>query len=121
MIGQFSRREFGKALGAASAAGIVGHPSIAAAQLHATDLSFPKDFRWGTATAAYQIEGAVKEDGRGPTPSGPPGRLEARGCSSDGRALQSHCRGQGFDSPQLHQPYAQACRGHAEHAAPDPK
>src|SRR6185369_5588289 len=29
---------------------------------------------------------------------------EARGCSSDGRALQSHCRGQGFDSPQLHQP-----------------
>jgi hypothetical protein len=26
-----------------------------------------------------------------------------RGCSSDGRALQSHCRGQGFDSPQLHQ------------------
>ncbi len=27
-----------------------------------------------------------------------------RGCSSDGRALQSHCRGQGFDSPQLHQP-----------------
>src|SRR3954449_9404978 len=30
----------------------------------------------------------------------------ARGCSSDGRALQSHCRGQGFDSPQLHQPPA---------------
>ena len=27
-----------------------------------------------------------------------------RGCSSDGRALQSHCRGQGFDSPQLHHP-----------------
>jgi beta-glucosidase len=26
---------------------------------------FPKDFRWGTATAAYQIEGAVNEDGRG--------------------------------------------------------
>ena len=24
-------------------------------------------FKWGTATAAYQIEGAVKEDGRGPT------------------------------------------------------
>ncbi len=28
---------------------------------------FPKDFRWGTATAAYQIEGAVHEDGRGPS------------------------------------------------------
>ncbi len=26
----------------------------------------------------------------------------ARGRSSDGRALQSHCRGQGFDSPRLH-------------------
>ena len=28
---------------------------------------FPKDFRWGTATAAYQIEGAYNEDGRGPS------------------------------------------------------
>ena len=26
------------------------------------------------------------------------------GCSSDGRALQSHCRGQRFDSAQLHHP-----------------
>lgn len=26
---------------------------------------FPKDFVWGTATAAYQVEGAWKEDGRG--------------------------------------------------------
>jgi beta-glucosidase len=28
---------------------------------------FPADFLWGTATAAYQIEGAVAEDGRGPS------------------------------------------------------
>ena len=26
---------------------------------------FPEDFRWGAATAAYQSEGAVREDGRG--------------------------------------------------------
>jgi beta-glucosidase len=28
---------------------------------------FPDDFMWGTATAAYQIEGAVAEDGRRPS------------------------------------------------------
>ncbi len=28
---------------------------------------FPPTFVWGTATAAYQIEGAVAEDGRGPS------------------------------------------------------
>ncbi|MFR0356081.1 GH1 family beta-glucosidase [Streptomyces sediminimaris] len=29
--------------------------------------AFPRDFLWGTATAAYQIEGAVAEDGRAPS------------------------------------------------------
>lgn len=28
-------------------------------------IQFPKDFVWGVSTAAYQIEGAVQEDGRG--------------------------------------------------------
>ncbi|WP_216326925.1 GH1 family beta-glucosidase [Deinococcus aestuarii] len=42
---------------------------------------FPADFAWGTATAAYQIEGAVAEDGRSPsiwdTFSHTPGKVKA--------------------------------------------
>ena len=30
-------------------------------------IDFPNDFAWGAATASYQIEGAVHEDGRGET------------------------------------------------------
>jgi beta-glucosidase len=30
-----------------------------------SEIRFPADFAWGAATAAYQIEGAVNEDGRG--------------------------------------------------------
>ena len=32
-----------------------------------SDLIFPREFVFGTATAAYQIEGAVTKDGRGPS------------------------------------------------------
>ncbi|GAA3828570.1 glycoside hydrolase family 1 protein [Nocardioides panacisoli] len=31
------------------------------------EVTFPADFLWGAATAAYQIEGAVAEDGRSPS------------------------------------------------------
>jgi beta-glucosidase len=31
------------------------------------DGNFPADFLWGAATAAYQVEGATREDGRGPS------------------------------------------------------
>src|SRR5687768_18536547 len=32
-----------------------------------TTLPLPPNFDWGFATASYQIEGAVNEDGRGPS------------------------------------------------------
>ncbi|MEU1367744.1 GH1 family beta-glucosidase [Streptomyces sp. NPDC005803] len=42
--------------------------------------AFPPDFTWGTATSAYQIEGAVAQDGRGPsiwdTFSHTPGKID---------------------------------------------
>ena len=30
-------------------------------------MPFPKDFTWGVAASSYQIEGAIREDGRGPS------------------------------------------------------
>jgi beta-glucosidase len=59
-------------LGGAAATGVAalaGCESTPAPHASATPLglSFPKGFVWGTATAAYQIEGAVAEDGRKPS------------------------------------------------------
>ncbi|MES2444768.1 MAG: GH1 family beta-glucosidase [Pseudomonadota bacterium] len=64
---QFSRRDIGKTLGAAAATMAAGRLATAPALAAPLDLSFPKDFKWGCATAAYQIEGAANEDGRGKT------------------------------------------------------
>jgi beta-glucosidase len=67
---RFSRRTFAQALGAFTAA--LSLPSISHAQepvsLRATPARrFPEGFLWGSATASYQVEGAVHEGGRGPS------------------------------------------------------
>ena len=54
-------------------------PRPARGQCEGLSRRFPDGFRWGAATASYQIEGAVGEDGRGPsiwdTFSHTPGRV----------------------------------------------
>ena len=81
-----SRRTFAKVAGAAALASTAKLPTLGseAAQGDATTQgdalrSFPRGFLWGTATASYQVEGAVNEDGRGPsiwdTFSHTPGRV----------------------------------------------
>jgi beta-glucosidase len=74
MQNRFSRRTFAKLFGSAALAPaalpLLADPPAAAqaaTQVTANARSFPQGFLWGSATASYQVEGAVKEDGRGPS------------------------------------------------------
>ncbi|HMF75125.1 MAG TPA: GH1 family beta-glucosidase [Bryobacteraceae bacterium] len=68
-----SRRLFGKAagfsLGSAAAVGsdLAERSGGAPIGKDGADRRFPAGFQWGCATASYQVEGAVKEDGRKPS------------------------------------------------------
>ena len=73
MTRKFSRRRFGKDLGSAAMAtsAIAAAPARRAGGNrrgpNSNYYQFPAGFLWGCATAAYQVEGAVREDGRGPS------------------------------------------------------
>ncbi|HEV8497949.1 MAG TPA: family 1 glycosylhydrolase, partial [Gemmatimonadaceae bacterium] len=64
-----SRRTFAKIAGATALSSamppVVAESAEPASQ--PSGRSFPRGFLWGSATASYQVEGAVGEDGRGPS------------------------------------------------------
>jgi beta-glucosidase len=62
-----SRRNLVQLLGATAAATALPSDSAIAQMPSQTPRSFPQGFLWGSATASYQVEGAYKEDGRGPS------------------------------------------------------
>ncbi|OAL44864.1 glycoside hydrolase [Pyrenochaeta sp. DS3sAY3a] len=43
------------------------YDTLSGHDLPAAELPLPKPFKWGTATAAYQVEGGAKADGKGPS------------------------------------------------------
>ena len=70
---KISRRTFARVAGTAALASTAttafsSQPGDASAvNAPATGREFPKGFLWGSATASYQVKGAVNEDGRGPS------------------------------------------------------
>jgi beta-glucosidase len=72
VITKFTRRQLARVGasvlgGSATTASSGARPGHGAAAEREAPRTFPAGFLWGTATAAYQVEGAFTEDGRGPS------------------------------------------------------
>src|SRR5207245_2129058 len=84
VVNRLSRRTFARLFGSAALApaALTNLPTSASgqtAQSATTARSFPQGFLWGSATASYQVEGAVNEHGRGPFHWDLPQALEDKG------------------------------------------
>jgi beta-glucosidase len=99
MASRVTRRNFAKLVGASAFGASVPATGSASASTapraqggqQSSSRSFPKGFLWGSATAAYQVEGAVAEDWRAPsiwdTFSHTPGKVNA---NSNGDVADDH-------------------------------
>jgi beta-glucosidase len=74
MLNKFSRRNFARILASSAAALTLPRleyaadsPSASSLEKTKSEQAFPQGFLWGSATASYQVEGAVSEAGRGPS------------------------------------------------------
>jgi beta-glucosidase len=73
VVNRFTRRAFARLLGSAAIAPTaISTLATSSAEAQGTPTQptahkFPQGFLWGSATAAYQVEGAYNEDGRGPS------------------------------------------------------
>ncbi|MDB5455340.1 MAG: beta-glucosidase, partial [Caulobacter sp.] len=62
-----SRRALGGGVLGAAALGLAGCQGAPSVDVSPRSRRFPKDFQWGVATAAFQTEGSLTSDGRGPS------------------------------------------------------
>src|ERR1700746_1448521 len=86
MVTHINRRNFARLLGLSAGAVTLPSAAVTPSPVHErtpTLREFPDGFLWGTATSAYQIEGATEEEGRGPSIGDPFSRVRKNTYTGD--------------------------------------